>query len=80
MWSAPQNQLNSFGNTLSLHWGWESAHILKSIITNFQSIDNRLKSAEVIKQIKSINTGNTSHLMISKASYHFHQKYVFWNN
>ena len=52
--------------------GWESAEILKSVITNFKSIDKRLKSAEVIRPIKSINTGNSSHLMIKKASYHFH--------
>ena len=43
---------------------WESAEILKSIITNSKLIDNRLKSAEVIK---SINAGNSSHLMIKKA-------------
>ena len=43
--------------------------ILKS---NYKSIDNQLKSAEVIRPIKSINTGNSSHLMIKKASCHFH--------
>ena len=41
-------------------------------ITNFKSIDNRLKSAEVIRPIKSINAGNSSHLMIKKASCHLH--------
>ena len=48
------------------------AEILKSIIANFKSIDNRLKSAEVIRLIKSINVGNSSHLMINKASCHLH--------
>ena len=55
-----------------LIWGWESAEILKLIITNFKSIDNQLKSAEVIRPIKSINAGNTFHLMIKKASCHLH--------
>ena len=32
--------------------GWESAEILKSIITNYKLIDNQLKSAEVIRPIK----------------------------
>ena len=48
---------------------WESAEILKLIITNFKSIDNQLKSVEIIK---SINVETSSHLMIKKASYHFH--------
>ena len=43
--------------------------ILKS---NYKLIDNQLKSVEVIRPIKSINTGNSSHLMIKKASCHFH--------
>ena len=38
--------------------------ILKSIITNFKSIDNQFKSVEVISPIKLINMGNSSHLMI----------------
>ena len=42
---------------------------LKSIITNFKLINN---SVEVIWPIKSINTGNSSHLMIKKASCLFH--------
>ena len=33
---------------------------------------SRLKSVEVIRPIKSTNTGNSSHLMIKKASCHFH--------
>ena len=57
---------------LTVSYGWESAEILKSIINNYKSIDNWLKSAEVITPIKSINAGNSSHLMIKKASCHFH--------
>ena len=67
-------------------YAWESAEILKLIITNFKSIDNRLKSVEVIRPIKSINAGNSSYLMIKKASILYIicccmlEKYVFWNN
>ena len=33
----------------SYNWGWESAYILESIVTNFKSINNGLKSEEPIK-------------------------------
>ena len=46
--------------------------ILKLIIANFKAIHNWLKSVGVIRPIKSINTGNYSHLMIKKASCHLH--------
>ena len=36
-------------------YSWESAQILKSIVTNFKPIDNRLKSVEVIRPIKSFD-------------------------
>ena len=29
-----------------MYWSWESAEILKSIITNYKSIDNQLKSTK----------------------------------
>ena len=67
-------------------YAWESAEILKLIITNFKSIDNRLKSVEAIRPIISINAGNSSYLMIKKASILYIiccfmlEKYVFWNN
>ena len=43
---------------------------MKSIITNYISINNQLKSVEVIRPIKSSNAGNSSRLMLRKASYH----------
>ena len=70
-------------------YAWESAEILKLIITNFKSIDNRLKSVEVIRPIKSINAENSSHLTIKMlpVTYILYiicccmlEKYVFWNN
>ena len=60
--------------TLAENYGWESAEILKWIITNFKSIDNQLKSTEVIK---SINTGNPSHIIIKKANCLFHIVHYF---
>ena len=47
----------------------ESAEIPKLIITDFKSINYRLKSVEVIRPI---NAGNSTHLMIKKAPCHFH--------
>ena len=59
---------SSLNRVLSTYYlGWESAEILKSIITSFKSIDNRLKSAEVIRPIKLTNAGNSSHFMTSEA-------------
>ena len=58
--------------------------ILKS---NYKSIDNQLKSAEVIRPIKSINTGNSSHDQKGFLSLPYCtlytvmlEKYVLWNN
>ena len=47
---------------ISKYYCWESAEILKSIITNLKSIDNK----NLIRPIKSLNTGNSSHFIIKK--------------
>ena len=51
------------------------------IIASFKSINNRLKSAEVIRPIKSTNVGNSSHFMTNEAlvpsgreSYNYYSK------
>ena len=47
--------MNPIDSQLITQQGWELAEILKSTITNFKSIDNRLKSVNVIRPIKSMN-------------------------
>ena len=56
---------------ISVTYASELAEILKLIITILKLIDTQLKSAEVIRPIKSIKEGNSSHLMIKKASCHY---------
>ena len=63
-----QRGVSQIHNTTHYYQGWDYTEIPSLIITNFKSIDNWLKSVEIIWPFKSISTESASHLTIKKAS------------